>query len=101
MKSIIPFVLGVLLTCFAAYFGGSNYVSGITKQYKDSIRIERAKNALQLDSLTLEIDSLNNRKVKNDTLIRNIYINEKTSINSADTLHSDSLKSAIIDMLRF
>ena len=101
MKSIIPFFLGVALASLIAFFGGNNYVSGITEGYQDSIQIQRNINKLKFDSINIIFDSLEIQQKQNDTILINVFKNEKIYISRVDSIKDDSLASAIRNYLYY
>ena len=101
MKSIIPFFLGVALASLIAFFGGNNYVSGITEGYQDSIQIQRNINKLKFDSINTIFDSLEIQQKQKDTILINVFKYEKIYINSVDTMQDSTIGSAIRNYLYY
>ena len=101
MKSLVPFAVGCIITALFAFFGGRSYIEGITDNYKDSIANERANNKLRFDSLIFVFDSLEVQANKQDTVLINIYRNEKVIINSVDTLPDSTLVQSIRDYIDY
>jgi len=84
-----------------AFFGGSSYVETITEEYKDSINSVRSVDKHKFDSLNFVLDSLDGEAKRKDTILVNIYRYEKIYIDAVDTIHDDSLKSAIRNLFYY